>query len=330
MQVVPFDLALAQLLHQLHGGDDGAHALLRDDHHGIGCLDDLGHELGIGEAAKIHHLEVEEGAQAVQQGQGFRVRDIAQLGQRARQRQHGHPVGVARQRGAYEHLVEAAQVAHGLGEMNFGRDIEVQRAVARRQAEVEQQHLAGAALAHRRREVHGGAGHAHALARAQHRHDLAVAGRLHGAHIGTQRGARHHQPLHRGLGLRGGAVQVDEVPHAGAQRGQHGVRLGGMAHGHQRHLREQAGHLFGQARRGHRVRRREIEKHQSGPERADLVGNGLLRAGLHHQRAKARQRAGQPVAHIIARGVEQEDLGLGVHGLTSRSRAAWGRRIRRA
>ncbi|WP_369952132.1 hypothetical protein [Ralstonia syzygii] len=214
MQAIAIDLALLEFLHQLGGGDDGAHALLRHQHHVVGRLDQLRDEVDVVEAAEIDHLQVEEGAQAVQQPQRLGERNVAHLRQRDRQGQYGQPVRVARQRGLHEHLVEAAQVAHRLHEMEMGRDVQVQRTIAQRLAEVEQHHVAAGGAPHQRRQVGRQRSGAHTGPGAQDGQHAAPARRLGGCALGQQ-------PAHHAYRLGRRAIDVDEILHARPQRRQH-------------------------------------------------------------------------------------------------------------
>ena len=312
-QLAGVDARIAQRVEQVDRRYDRRDALVADQPRLVGRRRDLRDELVVREPAEIDDLLVEERAQPVQQPDARRVRHVAQIGEVRRQRRQRDAARMAGQRGIDERAVDAAQVAHGLDEVELAARVEEQRAVARGQPEVDERGLPvtrrgrpargaarrGSAVRRRagrtrraapvqpHRQVRRERAHAHPGARAEQRDQLAVTVRRLAARVFEQR-ARDAQRVVRRAG------HVDEIVHAGPQRGERAFRLGQRAERDHRQPRMRDAHRGGRrARRHGRAGKideddRGIEPRDALRERARLERRGLHRAGRH-------QRLAQPV-----------------------------------
>ncbi|ABA50838.1 hypothetical protein BURPS1710b_1942 [Burkholderia pseudomallei 1710b] len=293
---------VAQRLEQLDGRHDGGDALVAQEPRFVGGVRGLRDEIAVREAAQIDDLAIEERAQPVHQAHARRVRHIAQPGQVRRQRRERDAARMARERRVHEGPVEAAQVAHRLDEIEFAARVQEQRAVARRQPEIDERRLAaerGRALLHQHRQVRGERARAHSGARAEQRDQPAVAARLIADVI--------EQPARDPERVLGGRGEIDEVAHARAQRGERAFRLAERAERDDRQPRMRHAQRGGRRARRLRVAAREIDEDEHRIEPRDPLRERrrLERRGLDRPRRHERLR--KP-AHVLAMGRRADEV----------------------
>ncbi|WP_377007003.1 hypothetical protein [Comamonas endophytica] len=267
---------LLQLLQQLGGADHAGHALVADHPDLAGAGQHVLEHLRRLACAQVQHDVAEVVAEPVEQRLHLAGRTVVR---RARQRQQAQAAGVARD-GALGHAaVQPALLVHGIGETELAGSVEIDGAVAAGVAQLDQQAgqrflrdalgIGGQRVARRMRRLLQPCLQMRAQVRGQQAAAQARArrddGGLRCARDVQAGGWRAGQEVAHHL-LRGvdGAVDVEKILHAGAQRRQHALRVARAPDGQPRDLRVVLLQLGRQGHRGIDAAGIELDQHGIG------------------------------------------------------------------